>query len=124
MEPLWYQTRAITLKALDFIVKKKRGISGDYILQKTTSMSLKMVTLLWTGVFSLLRSFIFSERRTKCYTRKIISRDYGTLLKRQSSGSNPGNPPGWSKISLPSKFSGFHEELQEANLLQSACTVE
>jgi hypothetical protein len=46
------------------------------------------------------------------------------FAKRQSSGSNPGTPPGWSKISLPSKFSGFHEELQEANLLQSACTVE
>jgi hypothetical protein len=46
------------------------------------------------------------------------------FAKRQSSGSNPGNPPGWSKISLTSKFSGFHEELQEANLLQSACTVE
>ncbi len=27
-------------------------------------------------------------------------------------------------ISLPSKFSGLHEELQEANLVQSACTVE
>lgn len=45
----------------------------------------------------------FSERRTKCYTRTTKNNllRLWNFAKRQTSGSNPGNPPGWSKISLP-----------------------
>lgn len=93
-----------------FHCQQKRGISGDYTLQKTTNICLKMVILLWAGVLSLLRSFIFSERRTKCYTRRTTKNNFLRLwnfAKRQTSGSNSGNPPGWRQFLSLQSSQGF-----------------
>ncbi len=118
-------------KSSRFHCQQKRGISGDYTLQKTTSMSLKMVILLCTGVFSLLRSFTFSERRTKCYTRKIIFWDYGTLLRDNPQDQTQGillagakflslqSSLGFMKSSKKQIYCNLHAQLNDSEISPS-----